>query len=105
MGIFGEEFKSGITAFRLLCIGNLFNSLSGSVGYFMQMTGSQYAFQNIVIFTTIIGILLNLYLIPKFGINGAAVSTGAGLIFWNLFCVIYTKQKYDIKTYYLPFFK
>ena len=105
LGIFGEDFKSGKNALIILSVGHLLNAFSGTVSYFMQMTGSQVAFQIIMFSTLIICVILNYLLIPLYGIEGAAVGTGIGLVYWNSICVIFIKYKYGIKTYVRPFFK
>jgi O-antigen/teichoic acid export membrane protein len=101
--IFGPEFVAGKNALILLAVGNFINAIAGSVGYFMQMTDSQLAFQNITFISTGLGILLNYLLIPVLGIEGAALSTCIGLIVWNLACVLFISYKYGIRTYYNPF--
>jgi O-antigen/teichoic acid export membrane protein len=103
LSIFGSEFTAGKYALILLSIGNFINAIAGSVGYFMQMTGSQVAFQNITLVSTCLGVGLNYLLIPMLGIEGAALSTCIGLIVWNLSCVLFIRYKYGIRTYYNPF--
>lgn len=103
LGIFGDEFRVGWLALSILCIGNLVNALAGSVGYILQMTGSQNAFMAITTGATIAGIILNLFLIPLYGIEGAASATCITMIIWNVSCVIYIRYKYKIRTYFNPF--
>ncbi len=103
LGIFGPEFKVGVTALILLAIGQFINAISGSVGFVLQMTGRQRMFQNIVFGATGINILLNLLLIPSFGMNGTAIASMAALIFWNLCSVWYVKSQFHFLTIYLPF--
>jgi O-antigen/teichoic acid export membrane protein len=68
------------------------------------MTGRQKIFQNIMICSVVFNIILNLYLIPRFGINGAAFAYVAALAFVNLSSVYYIKKELQIFTIYLPFF-
>ncbi len=89
----------------ILCIGSFLSAIAGSVGYFMQMTDSQVAFQNISLAASVLGFSLNLVLIPVLGIEGAAISTCATMIFWNGTCVIYIKKKYSLVIAYIPFLK
>ncbi len=72
MGVFGTKFVYGAEAMMLLCAGQLINAVSGSVGYMLMMTGRAMA--NLINsgFLCTVNILLNLYLIPKYGILGAA---------------------------------
>lgn len=103
LGLFGSEFEIGSTTFILLAIGYFVNAISGSVGYFLQMTGSQVAFQNISLISVLLGIGLNFFLIPQLGMEGAGLSTLIGMSFWNLSCVAYIKYKYGILMLYIPF--
>ncbi len=100
LGIFGEEFKIGVYALLLLTVGQFISAISGSVGSILQMTGRQKVFQNIILLATIINIILNAVLIPKYGINGAAFASMISMIFWNLSSVVFINYYLKIKTYY-----
>ncbi|HKK83578.1 MAG TPA: polysaccharide biosynthesis C-terminal domain-containing protein, partial [Atribacterota bacterium] len=76
----------------------------GAAGYFMNMTGCQVVLQRITFVTVIIGLLLNIYLIPIYGIEGAAGATALAICIWNIWCVIYIKKRYNIGVYYIPGF-
>ncbi|WP_323787432.1 flippase [Psychroserpens sp.] len=103
LGIFGSEFVSGYIVLILLCIARFVNSVSGSVGHLMQMTNNQKTYQYVIIIAFIINLILNFLLIPKFGINGAALSSSIAMIFWNVTLVIIIKKKLGFWTCYIPF--
>lgn len=105
LGIFGTTFKQGASALIILTIGQFINASSGSVGFILEMTGNEKTFQRIIFGGTIINILLNLLLIPKYGIVGAAIATSLSMAFWNLTSVYIIKKKYNILTIYYPFKK
>ena len=105
LGLFGEEFKIGVTAFIFLSCGRLISSFSGSVGNILQMTGNQNVYAKILLFGAILNALLNLILIPEYGINGAAISSMSSLIVWNLSMVLVIKKKFGFYTFYIPFLK
>ena len=105
LGLFGEEFKIGVTAFIFLSCGRLVSSFSGSVGNILQMTGNQNIYALILFFGAILNIVLNLILIPKYGINGAAIASMSSLIVWNLSMVFVVKKKFGFYTFYIPFIK
>lgn len=100
LGIFGEEFKSGTLVLIILCMGQLVNSLCGSVGTIMQMVGRQKSHQYLILVALGLNVILNMVLIPKGGATGAAIATSISLAFWNIFGAIYLKNKMNIKTYY-----
>jgi len=99
LSIFGEDFKAGSIALIILCSIHLINSSVGSVGIIMQMTGKQKQYQYIAIISLCINLLLNFILIPKYGINGAAVATAVSLSVWNVSGCVYLKRNENIKTY------
>ena len=105
LSLFGEEFKIGVTAFIFLSCGKLVSSFSGSVGNILQMTGNQNIYALILFFGAILNVLLNLILIPRYGINGAAIASMSSLITWNLSMVLAVRKKLGFYTFYVPFFK
>jgi O-antigen/teichoic acid export membrane protein len=105
LGLFGEEFKIGVAAFIFLSCGRLISSFSGSVGNILQMTGNQNIYAKILLFGAILNVALNLILIPKYGINGAAIASMSSLIVWNLSMVLVVKKKFGFYTFYIPFIK
>jgi len=102
LGLFGAPFKAGIYALLFLSFGQFINAASGSVGWILQMTGRQKACQNITLLAAAMNIVLNALLIPKYGINGAAVASMICTIFWNLTSVLYIRSHFHITTLYLP---
>ena len=114
LGLFGEEFKIGVTAFIFLSCGRLISSFSGSVGNVLQMTGNQNIYGGILLLGAIMNVGLNLILIPEInplsnygisGINGAAFASMCSLSFWNLSMVLVVKKKLGFYTCYIPFIK
>ena len=114
LGLFGEEFKVGVTAFIFLSCGRLISSFSGSVGTILQMTGNQNIYAKILFIGAILNITLNLILIPEtsplaslniVGMNGAAFASMSSLIIWNLSMVFIVKKKFGFYTFYIPFIK
>ncbi len=112
LGLFGDEFKIGVTAFLILSCGRLISSYSGSVGSILQMTGNQNIYGIILFFGAIINVGLNLFLIPESnpfsvygisGINGAATASMCSLSFWNLSMVFVVKKKFGFYSCYIPF--
>jgi O-antigen/teichoic acid export membrane protein len=105
LGLFGEEFKVGVKAFVFLSFGKLISSFSGTVGNILQMTGKQVIFMNVLFVGAIVNVILNFFLIPKFGINGAALASMISLSMWNLIMVYFVKRELGFYTFYIPFLK
>ena len=68
------------------------NVFFGSVIYILDMTGKQNVSRNILLFTAVVNIVLNWYLIPIYGIKGAAIATAISILFWNIIGIIYVKK-------------
>ncbi len=92
LNIFGPEFIAASTAMIILSLGQLFNSVIGPVGSIFQMTGHQKVFQNILIVSFVINLILNLTLVKEYGINGVAFATAFSLIFSKIASAIYIKK-------------
>ena len=114
LGLFGDKFKIGVTAFIFLSCGRLISSFSGSVGNLLQMTGKQVMFMNILFAGACINVALNYLLIPSdnlfaefgvSGINGAALASMISLSTWNLAMVYFVKREFGFYTFYNPFSK
>lgn len=75
LSIFGSGFIAGSLAMMILCIGQMVNAATGSVGFMLMMTGRPLAnsLNSGLLCTT--NILLNIYLIPRYGIVGAACAS------------------------------
>lgn len=95
MLLFGKEFLYGNIALLLITIGQFFNALVGSAGYINTMTGyPQFSLYTNLI-TVIINIFLNLILIPRIGIEGAAIATLISILVSNVLrlSLLYSKHK------------
>ena len=103
MGLYGLEFLVGFEVLRWLIIGRLINAFSGSVGNLMQMSGQQNIYMYILVIGATINVVLNLFFIPVYGINGAAFASVASLTFWNVSMVYMVKKKFGFFTMYIPF--
>jgi O-antigen/teichoic acid export membrane protein len=99
LGIFGEQYIVAKKALLILLLGQLFNSLCGPVAIYMNMTGKQNKLHQILIFGFVTNLVLNWFLIPLYGMEGAASATALSMILWNLIAVIYTYRTDRIKTF------
>jgi O-antigen/teichoic acid export membrane protein len=100
LGLFGEGFEAGFYVLLILCIGQLINSLSGSVGTIMQMIGEQNKYQTFIVIAFIINLGLTVVLTPLFGGTGAATATVISMVFWNITGAVYLKKRENIISYY-----
>jgi O-antigen/teichoic acid export membrane protein len=105
LGFFGIGFDSAYTALVILVAGQLINTLSGSVGLLMAMTGHQNQSAFIMGVCFFINILLNLVFISYWGINGAALATSLSAMLWNILLLIYIRKNIDLDPTLLFLFK
>lgn len=81
----GNEFVIGYTALILISLGQTVNSLVGSAGFMNAMTGHpEYTlYGNLIVMFG--NVFLNLMLIPKWGIVGAAIASMISVAVSNIF--------------------
>jgi len=82
LSLFGAEFTASHIALRVLLIGNLVNSVAGSVGLILKMTGNEKDVLWTGICAALANIGLNAVLIPLYGIDGAATATTISMSIW-----------------------
>lgn len=75
MLIFGPDFEAGWIVLVIGTLGQLVNCGTGSVGYLLMMSGNQKRLIKVQAAMTGVTILLNIVMIPKWGIMGAALSS------------------------------
>ena len=81
--LFGSEYIQAENALRFLSLGLFFSSLSQISENLLSMIGkSKKTLFNLII-ATIINLLLNFLLIPRYGIDGAAISTMISYFIWG----------------------
>jgi len=105
LNIFGSEFVIGYITLLTLILGQFINAISGSVGYFLNMTGYQKQLNIIVLISVILNIILNYFMIPLYNIEGAAIASAISLIFWNITASIYIKKQFGFYIGYIPLLK
>lgn len=82
--MFEERYASSASILALLAFGNYFNAAFGFNSYTLRVYGKVAYIVIIDVVTAILGLALNLLLIPKYGAMGAAIATTAMLIIYNI---------------------
>jgi O-antigen/teichoic acid export membrane protein len=103
LNLFGAEYTSGMVLLPILAIGQLVNALAGPVMYILNMTGKEKLSQRIMIWMTGLNIILNVVLIPRYGIVGAAIATTISMVTWNVIAAFYVYKYYKVIA--IPFVK
>lgn len=105
LSIFGQDFVTGTTALTILAFAALFNAGTGVCGTIVTMTGhSKISLANSVI-SLVVNIGLDLLLIPRWGIVGAAAAGAVSVILLNVMRLIQVYILLKIQPYNLGFVK
>lgn len=81
--LFGPDFAAASVALRILVLGQLLNAATGPVGYFLTLTGHQSRVAWVEGASALVNFVLNVALIPPFGIVGAAIAGAVANAFRN----------------------
>jgi len=93
---FGEEFRAGRTALAIVVLGQLLNAGFGAVGLILNMTGHTKLAVRGFLVAVLANIALNLVLIPRMGIEGAALGALLAFIVWNSILFVYVRREVGV---------
>lgn len=96
--IFGPEYILGTAPLTILAIGQLANASFGSVGALLNMTGHERDTMRGMVAAIMVNIILNLLLIPLFGMVGAATATATSYVVWNVILWAYVRRRLGIES-------
>jgi len=99
MSLFGQEAAQGVTAMMIVAVGVFFSAAMGNVDQILNMTDNARTFRNITVVCFFINALLNIILIPHYGINGSAWASLITNVVINIVCVLYIKKKLGFYTF------
>lgn len=80
LGLFGPEYLAGGTVVTIIAGAYLVYSVMGAVEMFFLVGPFERANAAVAALTLGLNLILNLILIPRFGIEGAAAATGAAMV-------------------------
>jgi len=114
LGFFGSEFENGWIVLLLLTAAQFINGILGPVSLLLQMTNYQRLFQNILLSTFVIKLILAFTLVNLWGINGIALASFIGISLWTIAGSYFIYKKLyvlswfsinDLKTLYHQYIK
>jgi O-antigen/teichoic acid export membrane protein len=82
--LFGEQFVAGERALTILSVGYLLNVCAGLVSMILVMTHHDRDATFSFGIGAVLNVILNALLIPKYGIEGAAVATATSTVVWSM---------------------
>ncbi|WP_231384372.1 flippase [Thioalkalivibrio sp. ALE23] len=95
--IFGAEFGAAWLPLLILGLGQVVNAGFGSTGLLLNMTGHERDVTRVVAVAAGLNVVLNLALIPLFGVAGAAAATSVSLVVWNVWLWFVVRQRLGIR--------
>ena len=99
LGIFGDSFIQGKMAFIIITVGVFCNVITGNVDQILNMTNNQKVLRNSTIFGFVLNLILNYFLIPKYGIVGAAIASLFTNVIFNITCLFFIKKRLGFYTF------
>jgi len=105
MHVFGEAFERGAPALAILSIGQLINVGTGITSNLQAMAG----FAKITLFNSLLflslSVVLDLFLIPPFGLVGAAVANSTAVVAVNILRLVQIKRRLGLVPYDRSFWR
>lgn len=98
LSLYGPEFISGYTTLLILSISQLVNVATGSVGLLLNMTGNQQEVAIGIGISAALNVLLNIFLIPHYGIAGAAFATASSMVIQNFHLMFVVHKRLGIRS-------
>lgn len=105
MRIFGRDFAAAWPILVIGTLGQLINCGVGSVGYLLLMSGHQRQLIRIQAAMACGMVALNVLLIPRWGINGAAVSAALTNVVTNVWYLAEVRRKLGLFPYRLGYLR
>ena len=97
--IFGSQYAGGSQALVILAVAQLVNVGTGSVGYLLVMTGRQNTWLVITGSMFAASLVLNVMLVPRLGLNGAALSSAIAVSSIFLLGLLTVRRKLGLWPY------
>lgn len=99
LGFFGNEFLIAGNVILYRGIGQVVNCSVGSVWYMLSMTGRSKLNMIGTSSAAVINVILNFILIPRMGMDGAAIASMIAVSFINILGYILVKKYFGVKVY------
>jgi len=97
--LFGEFYAGGATALLILLFAQLINSLSGSPGVLLSMSGHQSIVMRLALLSGLLGVGTSALLVPTFGGMGAASGVAVGMVLHNMSMWLYCRKRLGVRTH------
>jgi O-antigen/teichoic acid export membrane protein len=95
--LYGPEFAVGFRPLVILVLSQIIGAAGGSVGFLLSMTGNERLAAWLTAMVGFLNLLLNLLLIPRFGLMGAAVATGIANVAWTAALAVAVRRRIGVR--------
>lgn len=95
---YGPDFSAGYSVLVILILGQMIKAFAGLISVLLMMTGGHKVYMKVTIIGGILNIVLNVILIPLYGITGAAAATAFCLIMVDITCIFIIHKRLSILT-------
>ena len=99
LSTFGSNYILAKNALWILLIAQFFNSITGPSALYLNMTGRQKKLNVILVISLLINVLLNIILVPDFGMLGAAISTTISFVISKILASALVFYLDNVKTF------
>ncbi|MCP4976942.1 MAG: lipopolysaccharide biosynthesis protein [Maribacter sp.] len=90
------EYRGGFTIVFLIGLAKVYDSLLGNNNAILYNSDYYRTLLGMGILLAILVVLLNIWFIPNFGLNGAAMATFIAIAIYNTIKLFYVKSKFEI---------
>ncbi len=97
--VFGAAYQPAAVPLMILVVGQLASVVTGAVGYLLMMAGRQNLWLGLSLAALAGDVVLNVVLIPRFGLAGAAVATTVSLAMLYASGLIAVRRTLDLWPY------
>jgi O-antigen/teichoic acid export membrane protein len=94
--LFGPGFSAAGPPLIALALGELVNTVMGPVATLLMMTDHERYATLAMTLGLLVLVVLDLALIPPFGVVGASIAEGGSVIAWNLTMIVIAERRLKI---------
>lgn len=102
LALFGESFQQGSDVLAILALGRVVNGATGPTDLLLNLAGQERNTAKIFASAAVVNVLLNLLLIPWFGLEGAAGATTATMVLWNIAVLSLAVRRFKVSVWPMP---
>ncbi|MCB0331204.1 MAG: polysaccharide biosynthesis C-terminal domain-containing protein, partial [Bdellovibrionales bacterium] len=91
-----EDYLPAAPVLGILLLAQLFKVISAPTGYVMTMTGNERITSWVIGGAAVLNVILNVLLVPKYGLMGAGIATCISALCWNALLVLKVRRLFGV---------